>query len=281
MKPPKMPSSRPTLGRQLRALRQRNDWTLKEMSKRTGIPLSTLAKVEHDRLTLTYDKLQQLSERLKIRMSDLFAEPGDDVAESPVTARRSIGRLDRAIRVNTKNYDYYYLCAELRRKRMIPLLTRIRAKSVAEFGELVHHAGEEYIYVLEGRVEIHTEFYDPLILNTGESIYLDSNMGHAYVAAEGCEEATVLGICSAAEEGLMESLLELHGDDATTTHAGHADVGRSLVLSKRKGEDHHKVHAHTEDRKADAEERRTEERRSDTKPRRPEGRRKTTTRKAS
>ena len=68
---------RPTLGRLLRSLRTRNDWTLKEMSKRTGIPLSTLAKVEHDRLTLTYDKLQQLSERLKIRMSDLFAEAGD------------------------------------------------------------------------------------------------------------------------------------------------------------------------------------------------------------
>src|SRR3954470_9395939 len=65
---------RPTLGGLLRSLRSRNGWTLKEMSKRTGIPLSTLAKVEHDRLTLTYDKLQQLSERLKIRMSDLFAE---------------------------------------------------------------------------------------------------------------------------------------------------------------------------------------------------------------
>ena len=50
---------------------------------------------------------------------------------------------------------------------MIPVVTRIRAKSVSEFGELVHHAGEEYIYVLEGRVEIHTEFYDPIVL--GES----------------------------------------------------------------------------------------------------------------
>lgn len=204
---------KPTLGRVLRALRTRNDWTLKEMSDRTGIPLSTLAKVEHDRLTLTYDKLLQLSERLKIRMSDLFAESNDSPAQS-VTARRSIGRMDRAIRVNTPNYDYYYLCAELRRKRMIPILTRIRAKSVQEFGELVHHSGEEYIFVLEGKVEIHTEFYDPMVLDTGESIYIDSNMGHAYVAAEGCDEAMVLGICSSAdEEDLMESLMELHGDD--------------------------------------------------------------------
>jgi hypothetical protein len=38
-------------------------------------------------------------------------------------------------------------------------------------------------------------------------------MGHAYVAAEGCDEATVLGVCSSAEEGLMESLMELHGDE--------------------------------------------------------------------
>lgn len=228
---PKAPA-KPTLGRLLRSLRMRNDWTLKEMSKRTGIPLSTLAKVEHDRLTLTYDKLQQLSERLKIRMSDLFAEPGDG-PEPPVTACRSIGRIDRAIRVNTRNYDYYYLCAELRRKRMIPVLTRIRAKSVGEFGELVHHSGEEYIFVLEGRVEIHTEFYDPIVLEAGESIYIDSNMGHAYVAAEGCEEASVLGVCSSADEGLMESLLELHGDESVRPEPP-ADAGRLPQLTQPK-----------------------------------------------
>ncbi len=56
------------------ACARRNDWTLKEMSERTGIPLSTLSKVEHDRLTLTYDKLLQLSQRLNMRMSDLFTE---------------------------------------------------------------------------------------------------------------------------------------------------------------------------------------------------------------
>ena len=108
-----MKSKQPTLGTLLRKLRARNDWTLKEMSERTGIPVSTLSKVEHDRLTLTYDKLQQLSHRLNIRMSELFAE-GDIVPDAPVTARRSVGRIDRAIRVNTKNYD----------KSAIPILVR-------------------------------------------------------------------------------------------------------------------------------------------------------------
>src|SRR3546814_6672588 len=89
---------------------------------------------------------------------------------------------------------------------MIPSITRIRARTPEEFGELVRHQGEELIYVLQGRVEVHTEFYDPVVLEEGESIYIDSTMGHAYLAAEGCDEAVVLGVCSSADEGLMHSL---------------------------------------------------------------------------
>ncbi len=201
-----------TIGGLLRDLRARNGWTLKEMSQRCGIPLSTLSKVEHDRLSLTYDKLLQISQRLDMRMSELFAEEDRD-AGAAVTARRSIGRIEDAIRVNTPNYDYYYLCPELRRKRMIPVLTRVRAKSIHEFGELVRHSGEEYIHVLEGRAEVHTEFYDTIVLETGESVYIDSNMGHAYTAADGCDEVLLLGVCSSTDEHLMESLLTLHGDE--------------------------------------------------------------------
>src|SRR3546814_20645600 len=102
---------------------------------------------------------------------------------------------------------------------MIPVLTRTRAKSLDEFGKLVHHSGEEYIHVLEGRLEVHTEFYDPIVLGPGESVYIDSNMGHAYIAAEGCDEAVLLGVCSSADEQLLESLLTLHGDESASVRA--------------------------------------------------------------
>src|ERR1700732_2240858 len=104
-----MKADRPTLGLLLRDLRARQGWTLKEMSERTGIPVSTLSKVEHDRLTLTYDKLLQVSQRLNISLSELLADPGGGTAavEPAVTARRSIGRVADAVHVNTRNYDYY------------------------------------------------------------------------------------------------------------------------------------------------------------------------------
>jgi transcriptional regulator with XRE-family HTH domain len=227
-----MKSQHPTLGSLLRTLRSQRGWTLKEMSQRIQIPVSTLSKVEHDRLTLTYDKLVQLSQRLHISISELFATPLDSVqgevgTRQAVTARRSIGLTEGAVRVVTKNYDYFYLCPELRKKRMIPILTRIRAKSAQEFGQLVRHAGEEYIFVLEGSIEVLTEFYDPVVLHAGESIYIDSNMGHAYLAADGCNEATVLGVCSSADDGLLDSLMSLHGDVLPSPPSKTADSARA------------------------------------------------------
>ena len=204
-----MLSNAPTLGALMRGVRNRERWTLKQMSEKSGIPVSTLSKVEHDRLTLTYDKLFQVAERLGMQMSELFAETKE---EEPVaiTARRSLCDMDRAVRVETQNYDYYYLCTDLRRKRMIPVISKIRAKTSEEFGELVHHAGEEFVYVLSGRVTVNTEHYDSVTLDVGQSIYIDSSMGHAYLAAEGCDEATVLAVMSSADEELLKSLMTIH-----------------------------------------------------------------------
>ena len=212
-------SQQPTIGRLLRSLRARNHWTLKQMSARSGIPLSTLSKVEHDRLTLTYDKLQMLSQRLNMTMSELFAE-STDTPEPAVTARRSLGRHRRRRADQHAELRLPLPLPELRRKRMIPVLANVRAKSLEEFGDLVRHSGEEFTYIIEGRVVLHTEFYDPKVMEVGESVYIDSNMGHAYLAGEGCDEAVVLCICSSAEETLMESLLNLRGKnngEAATT----------------------------------------------------------------
>jgi transcriptional regulator with XRE-family HTH domain len=201
-----MTESSPTLGNIMRTLRTRNGWTRKEMSERTGIPLSTLAKVEKDKLTLGYDKLLQISQRLKIRMSELLAQ-GDAAGVRPLT-RRSIGTLDSAVRVDSANYDYYFLCPDLRNKRMIPIFGRPHARTLEEFGELVRHAGEEFIYVLTGRIEVHTEFYEPVILEPGQCMYIDSGMGHAYLLGPGCDEASALSGCSSEDGALLDSLIK-------------------------------------------------------------------------
>jgi transcriptional regulator with XRE-family HTH domain len=207
-----------TLGSLIRILRQKEGWTLREMSQRVAIPLSTLAKVEADKLSLTYDKLQQFTSRLGLSMAEFLGQadgPNPKAAPPVFTARRSVAGTGNSVFVSTPNYDYEYLCADLRRKRMVPLLTRIRAHNIEEFGKLIFHKGEEFIFVIEGTIEVHLQFYTSVALTAGQGIYLDSTMGHAYVAKD-CESALVLGVCSSEDDDLARELITLAESETTT-----------------------------------------------------------------
>ena len=192
-------------GSALRALRLEKGWTLAEVSRRTGLPISTLSKVENDKLSLSYDKLARISKGLEIDIGVLFAP---DVAHHPlslVTGRRSIARAGEGRVIETDTYGHLYPVTELLNKRFIPIIGEIRARSIAEFGEMIRHAGEEYAYVLEGCIELHTDLYAPVRLETGDSIYFDSGMGHAYVAV-GIGPCRVLSICSGPESQLIAAI---------------------------------------------------------------------------
>jgi transcriptional regulator with XRE-family HTH domain len=206
-----MANAKSTLGNLIRLVRQQNNWTLRQMSAKVGIPLSTLAKVEADKLSLTYDKLQQFTSRLGMTLTEFLGQAESRPAETGqrvVTARRSLTAKSNSVQISTPTYDYEYLCADLREKRMVPIICRIRAKSIAEFEEPIRHAGEEFIYVLEGTVEVHLQFYTSVILNVGQGIYLDSSMGHAYVAKD-CDTALVLAVCSSEDVNLASELMSL------------------------------------------------------------------------
>jgi len=199
----KATANRSRLGAALRLLRRQKDLTLSEVSQRTGFSVPTLSKVENDRLSLSYDKLIRLSEGLGVDIAQLFAPVDGQTTPSSITGRRSVNRTGDGELVATRNYDYRYLSTDVTRKKFIPILTELHAKSLEEFGDLVKHGGEEFIFVLEGEVEVHTELYAPLVLSAGESTYLDSAMGHAYVK-RGDGPCRIIGVCSATESHLRE-----------------------------------------------------------------------------
>lgn len=228
--------SRSTLGSRLRGWRLQHGLTLKQMSDRTGLPFSTLSKVEHDRLTLTYEKLHLISERLQISMSALFAEP-EQPSLTTANSRRSLATRANALQVTTPIYDYFYMSPELRHKAMIPILSQIKARTLDEFGPLVRHRGEEFLYVLEGHVVVHTDFYDPVVLAAGEAVYIDSTMGHAYVLAEGCDVAMALCVCSTSQEELVSSATALNerglGHPSREAKSGEAKPKRAKTGRQR------------------------------------------------
>jgi transcriptional regulator with XRE-family HTH domain len=184
-------------GAALRALRKQNGWTLAEVSRRTGLRISTLSKIENDRVSLTYDKLSRLSESLGLDIAQLFKLPNSEVATAPSLAygRRCIVRANEGEMIDTKNYRHLYIAADLLNKRFVPMIVENQARSLEEFGDLLRHEGDEFAYVLEGTLVVHTDVYAPAVLATGDSIYFDSRIGHAYVNG-GTGPCRVLAISS-------------------------------------------------------------------------------------
>lgn len=187
-------------GAVVRALREQRGWTLADVSERTGLSVSTLSKVENDKMSLTYDKLSRISKGLAIDIGQLFAEgstPGS-AAPAPMrgfSGRRSVSRSGEGSVIDTPNYGHVYPATELLSKQMVPIFGQPKARTLEEFGELLRHSGEEFSVVLEGAVLFHTELYAPVLLQAGDSVYFDSSMGHAYLrVGEGL--CRVLTVCS-------------------------------------------------------------------------------------
>lgn len=165
--------------------------TLNDLSQSAGISLSAVSKIENGQVSPNYDTILRLAMGLKVEVAELFGSKPRDAA----TGRLVVTRAGEGLRQSTPHYEYQMLCAGLASKEFTPLLTRISARSISEFDELQGHRGEEFFYVLSGSVVLHSDHYAMIQLNTGDSCYFDSSMGHA-LTSSGKEDALILWIAT-------------------------------------------------------------------------------------
>lgn len=182
-----------SLGTTLRAIRKAQGLTLAQLSQRSGLPLSTLSKVETGQMSLSFEKLLALADSLGVDIGEIVS--GGEERGGLVTARRSITRAGEGRILETATYHYEYLCADLTVKQMTPIVITVKARSRLEFGDLSSHPGEEFILVLEGTLDFFSTHYETVTLNKGDSIYFDSTMGHANASA-GPDDAVILDVCT-------------------------------------------------------------------------------------
>lgn len=193
-------------GAALNAARRRQGLTLVELGGRCGLPVSTLSKLENGKMALTFDKLTRISQALDIDIAELFASSSGSDETGRFGGRRSVTRAGQGYAIESDTYGHLYPAADLLNKRFVPIVAELHARTLEEFGPLVRHGGEEFTYVIAGTVDLHTDLYAPTRLETGDSIYFDSSMGHAYLSV-GNGPARVLSVCSASESHVRESVI--------------------------------------------------------------------------
>ncbi len=177
------------LAERLRSLRRRRGWTLDQTSRASGVAASTLSKIENSLMSPTYDVLLRLASGLDVDVAELFASSQDHMG----SGRRAISRSDQGKLHDTPLYEHRIVCAQLSHKKMMPFVTRIKKHEIDNDEGWSQHDGEEFVYVLSGSIQLHTEYYEPEILEAGDSFYIDSRMKHR-VINHGAEDARVLWI---------------------------------------------------------------------------------------
>ncbi|WP_432787106.1 hypothetical protein AAEX37_01191 [Oligella sp. MSHR50489EDL] len=179
------------LGLRVRAFRKNQGLTLVQLSQKSNISVSTLSKIENHLLSPTYERLIDLARGLGIHVSELFDSPSE---QEQVSGRMSVTRKGQGRIHDTELYTYEMLCTQLASKRMFPIYATIKAHDSLKLSEYQSHEGEEFFYVIEGSITLRTQFYEDIVLNSGDSCYIDSQMAHLIVAND--EDAHIIWVAS-------------------------------------------------------------------------------------
>jgi transcriptional regulator with XRE-family HTH domain len=191
---------RPIVLAKIREIRKAKGLTLEQLSRSSGLSVSQLSKIENGKARLTFDTALVLSGLLKVPVTAFLSSP----TSAPV-ARRSITRAGSGIVHNTAGMKFEVLCSDFREKRNVFWRVVIAGKTVEETGGWRSHPGEEFLFLLEGLLDIHTEHYEPVRLKPGDSILFDANMPHAYVS-HGKRDAVVLMSNTVPADGELPTL---------------------------------------------------------------------------
>ncbi len=163
-----------SLGDRIHRVRQERGLTIKDLSSRTGIDKAYLERMESGETIPALGQLVRLGRALDMKMG-YFISPGVDQLMTVVrkNARRPISRFGET---KSMEHGYFYECLapEKADRFMEPFIVTLVPTATDEFST---HAGQEFLYVLEGEIKVQVgnsvEFLKP-----GDAVYYDSDQPH-------------------------------------------------------------------------------------------------------
>ncbi|MFH1117062.1 MAG: XRE family transcriptional regulator, partial [Pseudomonadota bacterium] len=137
-------------GQRIRAGREQQGFTIEELSAKTGIESNVLARLEAGETFLPLGQLIKLSKALSLKMSDVISAGQEAFTIVRAGQRRSFARFGKA-KEDSHGYEYEALAPNKRDRVMEPFIVTLQP---AASDEASAHDGQEFIYVLEGEMEV-------------------------------------------------------------------------------------------------------------------------------
>ena len=158
------------IGDRIRAMRITQKRTLQEIADSCDLSKSMISKIENNRTVPSVAALVKLAKALGTSISNLLEHDGWEKAI--VTSRK---QAEKSMTLTEKGYSFFPYASEYHEKNMQPFLFTAKKGKVQP--HQVSHEGEEFIYVLEGEMEMQVG-ETTFTLKTGDSLYFNSLQKH-------------------------------------------------------------------------------------------------------
>ncbi len=171
------------LGSRIKQIRLSKQIGLDELSAQTNLDVRLLEKIEEEKVVPSLAPLIKIARAMGVRLGT-FLDDTDQLGPAIVRA----GGQEKGIRftsqgsLSREHLNFYSLAFNKAGRNMEPFIVDIEPAEPSDY-MLSSHEGEEFIYVMEGKVEINYG-KDVFLLNPGDSIYMDSVVLHNVHAAD-------------------------------------------------------------------------------------------------
>ena len=182
------------VGAKIKGLRETKNLSIDVIAERSGLTVEQIESIENDVNLPSLGPLIKIARALGVRLGTFM---DDNDALGPIVCRAEDREKDSSISFSNgatdarKHMEYHPLAKQKAGRHMEPFVIDINPEENPNF-QLSDHEGEEFIYVMQGEVEI-VYGKETYTLKEGDSIFYDSIVKHHVHGAPG-KSAKILAV---------------------------------------------------------------------------------------
>ena len=166
------------VGEKIKAIRQTKQISVEDIVERTGLAQEQIERIESNVDIPSLAPLIKIARALGVRLGTFLDdqdEMGAVVCRKEEHSDNTISFSNNAMSART-HMQYHSLSASKADRHMEPFIIDVQPTEETSY-ELSSHEGEEFIYVMEGAVEV-AYGKKQHVIEAGDSIYYDSIVPH-------------------------------------------------------------------------------------------------------
>ena len=162
------------VAQRIRELRQVRGLTLRDVAEKTGLSAALISQIENNIVSPPIATLLKVGQALEVKVSYFFEETTGDTPGYVITRKNERHAVYR--QGSEYGYSYFLLAHGIKEKNMEPFFVTF-SKTDYEPDEFFRHEGEEFVYLIKGKVEYQIG-ENAVTLTQGDSMYFDGNLPH-------------------------------------------------------------------------------------------------------